>query len=144
MSESGERALGGARQRRMRLKQALSGVEIALAGASAAEAWRDHLGAALDDLLAAFDEHVDEVEGSDGLLADVVTKAPRLATRVQRLGDEHPPLRAQIDAARTKVAAGDVEEVRAETLDALVALAKHRQTGADLVYDAYNIDIGGE
>jgi hypothetical protein len=26
----------------------------------------------------------------------------------------------------------------------LGALALHRQSGADLVYDAYNVDIGGE
>jgi hypothetical protein len=144
MSESGERALGGARHQRMRLKQALSEVEIAAAGASADPTWRDDLGAALSDLLDAFDAHVDEVEGGDGLLADVVTRAPRLAKRVDRLGAEHPPLRAQIVAARAKVATGDVDEVRSEILDALVALAKHRQTGADLVYDAYNVDIGGE
>jgi hypothetical protein len=144
MSESGERALGGARHQRMRLKQALSEVEIAAAGASADPTWRDDLGAALSDLLHAFDAHVDEVEGGDGLLADVVTRAPRLAKRVDRLGAEHPPLRAQIEAVRAKVATGDVDEVRSDILDALVALAKHRQTGADLVYDAYNVDIGGE
>jgi hypothetical protein len=29
-------------------------------------------------------------------------------------------------------------------LDVLVEIARHRQQGADLVYDAYHVDIGGE
>ena len=33
--------------------------------------------------------------------------------------------------------------MRAELTALLVALARHRQRGADLVYEAYAVDIGG-
>jgi hypothetical protein len=35
------------------------------------------------------------------------------------------------------------ERKRADLTTLLVALARHRQRGADLVYEAYDVDIGG-
>jgi len=35
------------------------------------------------------------------------------------------------------------DEIRAELTTLLVALARHRQRGADLVYEAYDVDLGG-
>lgn len=142
--DDAEAALDAARQRRVELKRAVSEVEIAAAGAAADPTWRDDLRVALDGLLEAFDHHVDEVEGHDGLLDEMVLKAPRLSKRADRLRDEHPELRSQIVDVTGIVAASDVDEVRSRALDVLVAIARHRQAGADLVYDAYNVDIGGE
>lgn len=136
--------LGAARQRRLELKQAMSEVEIAAAGAAGDPTWRADLQAAFDELLIAYDGHVDEVEGPDGLLEELVQKAPRLSNHVARLGGEHPDLRVQIESTAAKIGSAEVSDVRREVLDVLVALAKHRQNGADLVYDAYNVDIGGE
>jgi hypothetical protein len=33
--------------------------------------------------------------------------------------------------------------MRTDLTALLVALAKHRQRGADLIYEAYDVDIGG-
>jgi len=35
------------------------------------------------------------------------------------------------------------EEVRVELTALLAALARHRQRGADLIYEAFAVDIGG-
>jgi len=144
MSDANEGPLGAARQRRIELKQAMSAVEIAAAGAAGDPTWRGDLRAALDDLRRSWDHHVGEVEGSDGLLAELVGKAPRLSPKVARLGDEHVELGGRIDEAIGHLDDADVADVRAEVLDVLVAVARHRQLGADLVYEAYHVDIGGE
>jgi hypothetical protein len=145
MSENNEDGpLGAARHHRVKLRQAMADVEQAAAGAAGDPTWRSDLAAALTELLDAFDGHVEEVDAPDGLLAEVVGMTPRLQTRVKRLGDEHPGLRTMIESALGVVEGGDVADVRSETMAALGALAAHRQSGADLVYDAYNVDIGGE
>jgi hypothetical protein len=144
MSDANEGPLGAARLRRTELKQALSATEIAAAGAVGDPTWRGDLRVALDDLRAAWAHHVDEVEGPDGLLPELVGKAPRLASKVARLDDEHTELRTRIDAAIDHAKSSDPEELRAEVLEVLVGIARHRQFGADLVYEAYHVDIGGE
>ncbi len=145
MSENHEDGpLGAARHHRIKLHHAMVDVERAAAGAAGDPTWRADLGAALTELLEAFDGHVEEVDAPDGILADVVGMAPRLQNQVKRLGDEHAELRPMIESALGVVEGGDVADVRAETMAALGALAAHRQSGADLVYDAYNVDIGGE
>jgi hypothetical protein len=143
-NEGGSERLGAARLRRVELKQAMSQVEIAAAGAAGDPTWRGDLRVAMDDLLLAFDGHVNEVDGPGGLLAELIETAPRLSNRVSRLGDEHPALRARIALVIEQVGSAEVADVRGEVLDVLVEIARHRQQGADLVYDAYHVDIGGE
>lgn len=142
------RALEAAGDRRIELKAALSAVEIVAAAPAGAPGWRERLAAALVDLSAALDTHVEEVERPDGLLGELTRAAPRLVNRIDRLRDEHPPLQVQvaavIEAARaTGEAALPADDLRSEVLDALVAIARHRQRGADLVYEVHNVDIGG-
>ena len=36
-----------------------------------------------------------------------------------------------------------VQDVREEALGLLQAIARHRQRGADLIYEAYSVDIEG-
>jgi hypothetical protein len=137
-------ALGAARERRSELKHAMSALELAAAGAAGDPAWIDALREALAEVRVVFDAHVEEVEASDGLLAELVAEAPRLSNRVNRLHDEHPELSQRIDACVALLEEGDPHEIRGEVLDLLVALARHRHAGADLVYEAYNVDIGGQ
>lgn len=47
--------------------------------------------------------------------------------------------RAQADGADAVAP----DALRSEVLDLLVAVARHRQRGADLVYEVHNVDIGG-
>jgi hypothetical protein len=45
---------------------------------------------------------------------------------------------------RPPVAAGDVDTVRELGTALLDRLVRHRQHGADLIHEAYQVDIGGE
>ena len=137
-------ALRAAAQKRIELKQAISEVENATASASARPDWRPRLAAALGDLNEALLRHVEEVEGSEGLLAELMTKAPRLSRRIEEVRDEHPQLCHQatkvIDSLDDEA---KVDVIRADVLDLLSAIARHRQAGADLVYEGYEVDLGG-
>lgn len=119
-------------------------MERAAAAPSAKQGWRDNLIHELEDLRIALDQHVDEVEGETGLLAELTQVAPRLARKIERVRDEHPGLVTQVAAAILSVKESESpEHTRSTVLDALVALALHRQKGADLVYEGYSVDIGG-
>jgi hypothetical protein len=109
-------------------------------------AWRDRVAARLGALRAAFAEHVVVTEGADGLYAEVLNHAPRLSRAVHVLIREHAALAAAMDALQRQVSVGrpSIEEVRGWASDLLRELSRHRQRGADLVYEAYATDIGGE
>lgn len=146
MSESNGRsdALTAAAHRRIELKIAVSQVESAAAAASASPNWRDDLLRELDDLRIALDQHVDEVEGHDGLLIELTTIAPRLVNKINRVRDEHPGLRRDLVNTIDRVKASeDTDEMRGAVLETLASIARHRQAGADLVYEGYSVDIGG-
>lgn len=137
-------ALTGARRRRVALLEAIGRTEAALAAPTGSPTWRQDVVAALDLVRGALDEHITEVEAADGLLPELRRLDARFAHAVAVLEAEHPALCRQLDAALRSAADAPAEEVRRRALDVLVALARHRQRGADLVYDAYNVDIGGE
>jgi predicted RNA polymerase sigma factor len=109
-------------------------------------AWREHLSNLLEPLRAAFTEHRVATEGARGIYADVVGDAPRLAHTVDGLVAEHSRLdRALTSLARAaKRTDADAEAIRAIAVKMLGDLDRHRQHDADLVYEAYATDIGGE
>ncbi|MGI9624208.1 MAG: hypothetical protein ACR2PK_15340 [Acidimicrobiales bacterium] len=156
MSEASDReaeetdALSAARERRMALQETMAGVEWAIAAPSGTADWWTELAAALGGLQRALAEHVDEVEGDSGLLAELVSKAPRLARSKQQMEEEHVELAGDLEAIGEKIRIGagepdavSVSETREEVMLLLGALARHRQAGADMVYEAYTVDIGG-
>lgn len=135
--------LDSARDRRASLKAALSAVEIAAASPAAEDGWRDELVAALRKLRQALDEHVDEVEGEGGLFEALMQDAPHLCSQIATVRNEHPELADHIDATISDAAnAATPRDVRDSVLATLAAIARHRQHGADLVYQAYMVDIG--
>ncbi len=104
--------------------------------------WRD----LLEPVRAALTEHRHATEGEQGLYADVVLDAPRLARMVDGLVAEHGELDTAIAslaraAERTDT---DAEALRADVQRILDDLDHHRQLDSDLVYEAYATDIGGE
>lgn len=141
--DNGGEALESARARRATLKSALSAVEVAAAAPAAQAEWRPELADALAVLRGAFDDHVRDVEDPGGLLDVLREEAPHLSNQVTSVRDEHPALEKQIDDVIAMVGDGAPEEIRDAVLETLLALARHRQNGADLVYQAYSVDIGG-
>jgi hypothetical protein len=93
---------------------------------------------------AAFAEHVAATEGPDGHYADLVEHAPRLAAGVADLVSEHRTVLRAFDRLLRRAPVMDEAELRVCAGDVLRDMSRHRQRGADLVYEAYAIDIGGE
>lgn len=144
MTAENSEALRDAARKRLELKDAVSRVEAAAASAAAEPGWRDQLISRLEELSGALDRHVAEVEAADGLLAELACLAPRLMSRINETRDEHPVLCRQTTEAIEAIAAGlAVPEARGTVLELLLAVARHRQRGADLVYEGYEVDLGG-
>lgn len=131
-----------ARVRRHLLGDALHGLERAVAGPSEAGAWVDGVRAALAELRRSLDEHIEVTEGSGGLLEEVRDLAPRLSGEVGLIEAEHEELVDLLDKAEASLEeTTDPKAIRNRAMALLPRLSLHRQRGADLVYDAYNVDI---
>lgn len=160
MSEQSERTEGGeeltptlaeARRRRADLHHALVEVEEAISGPAVGREplWTQEVVAALSRLRETLEEHIEVTERTDGLYDEILHKAPRLAAAVQRLREEHPVLRDTTSALMAKLRTTPIgttwtlEDARDEVQRLLGRIVKHRQAGADLVWEAYNLDIGG-
>jgi hypothetical protein len=140
-------ALEAAALRRREVRETLMAVEDAISSpAVQPDLWQARVRAALADLHEAFEHHVDETEHRGGLYDEMEQLAPHLSGKASRLRDEHPLIRASIAAerARLEVAlpADAIEPVRDDLQRLLGRIVRHRQHGADLVYEAYAIDIG--
>jgi len=139
-------SLAAARRHRVELLGTIHAFERAIAVPSAEPDWRHHVARRLGRLRQAFTDHVEVTEGSDGLYAELLTAAPRLARAVGVLVREHVIVVRTLDtfAQRLDDPSIEVERFRGWASDLLRELSRHRQRGADLVYEAYATDIGGE
>lgn len=141
MSESLERA----REHRAGLRATIGNLERALATAARGrvDAWSKEVRDELLSLSEALEQHIELTEAPDGLLSDIATAAPRLAHRVERTRADHVALRRHVasalDALRPEEDA--INEARDRVVELLTAIVRHRHLGADLVYEAYNVDI---
>ena len=150
---TGAAALEDVRLRRAGLKSALSNLELALAAAAPGrlEEWASGVSESLAVLHEVWTRHIVETEAPGAFLDELVAEAPRLATPAARLRGEHTEILGVID--RAELALRDlppedeqdefVDHLRAQLTEMLYALARHRQRGADLVYEAYDVDLGG-
>jgi hypothetical protein len=136
-----------AREHRAGLRTAIGLVESALASPAPgrAKAWSEDLRQQLEELSVALEQHIVTTESSTGLLADIETIAPRLAHRVEVTRRDHVRLRAELTNVLVSLPADDdrIVAVRDRVVDVLTGLVRHRQAGADLVYEAYNVEIEG-
>nr|MDT0659184.1 hypothetical protein [Micromonospora sp. DSM 115978] len=139
-------ALTVARRHRITLLRDIQSFEESIAAPVREAGWRQRVRDRLTALRASFVGHRVITEGPDGLYAELLDHAPRLARAVHVLIREHTALAAAMDALRRQVDLPEatVEELRGWASDLLRELSRHRQRGADLVYDAYATDIGGE
>ena len=128
----------------------MSALEDALAAPSSADhaRWAQRVHVALVELSGDFRAHIDITEGPNGLYRDLLETSPRLSGAVARLTGEHTLIRGQVDNVLARVTAPavveDVDRVRDLGTALLGRLVRHRQRGSDLVFDAYDFDIGGE
>lgn len=136
------------RTRRAELRESMSALELALAAPLADPGrWLERVHAALVELDGDLRAHVEITEGPEGLHADVAEVAPRLVGPARQLAGEHGVARRLIDDLLTRPAAldrTDLGQVRTQANELLAMLVRHRQRGADLVYEAYHVDVGGE
>jgi hypothetical protein len=138
------------RRHRAELRESMSALEDAMAAPAASdrERWAQRVQAAAVELAGDFRQHVDITEAPDGLYREVLKTSPRLSGAVDNLTREHVLIRGQVDSLLARVAGSeviaDVDRVRALGTALLGRLVRHRQRGSDLVFDAYEFDIGGE
>ena len=138
------------RRRRAELLDATRALEQALAAPAPGREthWAERVHVSLVELSADFREHIDVTEGVHGLYGEVVKSSPRLSGAVARLTKEHAVIKENVDDLLARV--GDpegndsVDEIRDLGTALLTRLLRHRQRGSDLVYEAYQFEVGGE
>ena len=140
--------LGEIRERREALLGAIADLEAALAAPVSDARWHDGVGEALATLHVTIAEHVVATEAPDGILQRVRADAPRLSNAVDRLAAEHVTLTHDTESLIDRLGGADPTVVdsqafREEGLALLAAVVRHRPRGADLLYEAYNGDVGG-
>ena len=145
-------ALSEARQRRATLHDALVHLEIAISSPAAGRipGWTDLVRKEMTGVRDAFEQHVLVTEKPGGLYEEIITRAPRLDGTVRRLKDEHPDIAEKIGVMverLDKAVIGDpawpLDDARDDLQRFIGTVIRHRQKGADLVWEAYNVDIGG-
>ncbi|MEW2376177.1 hypothetical protein AB0883_08750 [Micromonospora sp. NPDC047812] len=118
----------------------------ALAVAPAGPRWRERFLVGLGPVRRGFTEHVRVTEGPAGLYAELLGQAPRLERGVRLLAREHVAIAAALSALQQAAELPDapLDEILGRAAHLLRALARHRQRGADLLWEAYETDLGGE
>ena len=142
-------ALEAAARRRRELRDALVALEDAVASSvHDSDRWRRLVAARIAALGEAFAEHVAETEAPGGLYDEMEEIAPHVQGKARRLREEHPRLTGAIADAEARFSAPfpdgtDLDALRDDLQRLMGRLVRHRQHGADLVWDAYELDIGG-
>lgn len=134
------------RVRRTRLGAAANELErVATSAAGDPVGWSAGVRAAVAEVRTALEDHVIEAEASGGLFAEVASTDPRLLPAVERLRHDHTDLAERLDRLNAALGAGDVdvERVREDVLAFRAELSRHRLRGADLLWELYDVDIGG-
>jgi hypothetical protein len=140
------------RRRRAGLQSAMGRLEAALAAPGAAhDGWSVGVMAALAGLRETWSHHIADTEAPGAFLDEITDEAPRLAGPVAHMRREHAEVSGAIERLTRRVAVGPgpegesfwIDALRADATAMLGELARHRQRGADLVYEAFAVDLGG-
>ena len=141
--DAGDDAQDRARGRREVLHVALMELEDALSAPTGrGERWRSRVQDAIEGMHTTLRAHVQDTEGPDGLLAQIIEEEPVFGPRVEAMKAEHRELLDQsallVDQSR---AGGAPDELRGAALALLERVSRHRHRGADLLYDVYELDL---
>ena len=133
----------GAHRRREALRHAMLVLEDAIAHpATDHDAWCARVGDALGVASSTIDGHIAETEAPGGMYDQLVDGHERLHNRVEALRNEHPDLTEHATQLRGRcLLVEDPEDIREGVLDLVARLARHRSRGADLLYEAYSVDV---
>lgn len=144
--------LDAALKRRAELRESSRHLVRALESASPGREaeWLKRVAECLEEFREDIVEHIESTEAPDGLYDEVRAAQPRLENQVKRLIADHEVLRDRVDAcyALATRAAGEpdpiiVKAVRDDGTQVVSLLQRHRQRGSDLIFEAYETDIGG-
>jgi hypothetical protein len=129
-----------ARQRHQPLKDAATALRVA---SEAPEEDRfDRISEALEQVSAALEVHIGLTEGPDGTHAQLLAAAPRLSNDIRLLAKDHAFIECLTETTSLALQADDpVEEHIARLLE---RMSRHRLRDRQLVYEAYQVDIGGQ
>jgi hypothetical protein len=145
-------ALSEAKQRRATLHDALVHLEIAISSPASGRIpeWTGLVSKEMVSVRDAFEQHVLVTEKPGGLYEEIIMRAPRLDGTIRRLRDEHPEIAERIGAMVQRLDETGIddpewplEQARDDLQRLIGTVIRHRQKGADLVWEAYNVDIGG-
>jgi hypothetical protein len=145
-------ALGEARKKRRTLHDALVRLEMAISSPASGRIpeWATQVTKDLVGVRDAFHQHIEVTERSGGLYQEIMDRAPRLTNTIERLREEHPAIQTTITTTLARVEGGEIgsdgwplEKARDDLQRLIGGVVRHRQKGADLVWEAYNVDIGG-
>ncbi|MGK5738499.1 hypothetical protein [Micromonospora sp. URMC 103] len=122
------------------------GLARALAVPPGERRWRERVVVRLAPIREDFAAHVRATEGPCGLYAELLAQAPRLERKVRLLTREHAAIAGVLTALEYAAEApgASADELRGLAEHLLRALSRHRQRGADLLWQAYQTDLGGE
>lgn len=143
--------LAEAQRMRVDIHSALVDVEEATSSPAIGreEEWARDVVERLTKLRETIEEHIEVTERAEGLYDEILNKAPRLSDKIDHLKQEHPVMRDGISEILAKLRTNPVgttwslQEARDELRQMLGRVVRHRELGADLVWEAYNLDIGG-
>jgi len=145
-------ALDEARQRRKTLHDSLVHLEVAISSPAAGriQTWTAQVLKEMIGVRDAFEQHVFVTEKPEGLYEEILGRAPRLEHAITRLKDEHPDITGAIGEMVARLEQQEIggvewplDDARDDLQRFIGRVIKHRQRGADLVWEAYNVDIGG-
>jgi cell division protein FtsB len=141
--------LEAVRRRRAELRESINALEQALASPAVGRPliWGERVRAVLAEVADDVREHIEVTEGPNGLHQAILAGDLRLANAVNALSAEHESITAEVADLITDteppVTVEDVADVRERATRMLGHLIRHRQRGADLIFEAYDTDIGG-
>jgi hypothetical protein len=143
-SSTPSRALERAKGQRLSLRRAIDEFHDILNEPGSDAAAR--LVPVLEHLRLVFGVHVEVTEAPGGLYEEILEIAPRLANKISRFKREHVVIARAIVSAHDDLRVdGDAPpDLHARLVHLHEMLSRHRRRGADLVYEAYHVDIGGE
>ncbi|WP_433210449.1 hypothetical protein ACQP00_47865 [Dactylosporangium sp. CS-047395] len=129
----------------MELLGGIHGMQHAIQTPDGDPAFGTRVSHAVAELKAAFAEHIEVTEGPGGLYAGVMHDAPRLAPYLNSLVGDHRSVWTALDELEGRLGDRHSPEVVRRDADRLIQeMWEHRQRGADLLYEAYTTDLGGE